>query len=148
MLRLTLVPACSIAALLCGCATTSSTPRIPPGKPSSTEPVVVGTGVPKGEPTRISIEAPVSIRTAGGRRLVEFERGRSVAAQSGCLACHRIGDTGNTGPGPDLTEVGDRLPRRAIEVTLMRPIGVMPSFRHLSKTRLRALVEFLSYLRG
>ena len=29
-----------------------------------------------------------------------FKRGELVVGQSGCLACHVIGDNGNNGPGP------------------------------------------------
>src|SRR5918995_4793543 len=39
----------------------------------------------------------------------QYESGRSVAAASGCLGCHRVGHNGNAGPGPDLTEVGENL---------------------------------------
>ena len=37
---------------------------------------------------------------AGGQTLAEYEAGKLVVAQSGCLACHKIGDNGNAGPGP------------------------------------------------
>ena len=30
----------------------------------------------------------------------EYEPGKLVVAQSGCLACHKIGENGNGGPGP------------------------------------------------
>ena len=30
----------------------------------------------------------------------QFEAGKEVAAQSGCLACHKFGENGNDGPGP------------------------------------------------
>src|SRR5919198_3124210 len=33
----------------------------------------------------------------------QYEPGRAVAASSGCLGCHKIGDNGNSGPGPPLT---------------------------------------------
>src|SRR5918998_4670191 len=36
----------------------------------------------------------------------EYEAGKLVAAQSGCLACHKIGENGNDGPGPELTDIG------------------------------------------
>ena len=34
---------------------------------------------------------------------------RTSSAQSGCLACHVIGDNGNNGPGPPLTHIGSKL---------------------------------------
>ena len=37
----------------------------------------------------------------------QYEAGKLVAAQSGCLACHKIGENGNDGPGPELTDIGD-----------------------------------------
>ena len=51
-------------------------------------------------------------RRACRRPTVEvFEAGKLVAAQSGCLACHKFGENGNDGPGPNLTKIGARLPR-------------------------------------
>ena len=92
------------------------------------------------------IQPPPSVVQEGGKRLEEFDLGRTVAAQSGCLACHRIGEAGNPGPGPDLTHVGSRLPGAAIARTLIRPTEPMPSFRNLPKKKFEALVEFLSLL--
>lgn len=76
----------------------------------------------------------------------EFYAGRRVAAQSGCLACHRIGEYGNSGPGPDLTHVGSKLTGTQIARALLNPKEPMPSFRHLPKAKFNALVEFLSLL--
>jgi ubiquinol-cytochrome c reductase cytochrome b subunit/menaquinol-cytochrome c reductase cytochrome b/c subunit len=69
-----------------------------------------------------------------------------VAAESGCLACHRIGTHGNRGPGPDLTYAGSELSRQAIERALNDPTQPMPSFSHLPKAKFAALVVFLSLL--
>src|SRR5437764_8726083 len=44
----------------------------------------------------------------------QYEAGKLVAAQSGCLACHKIGENGNDGPGPHLTNIGDKLAAGAI----------------------------------
>jgi hypothetical protein len=33
-----------------------------------------------------------AIEDAGGRKLSEFNAGMKVVAQTGCLACHRIGE--------------------------------------------------------
>ena len=54
-------------------------------------------------------------------------------AQSGCLACHKIGENGNDGPGPQLTEIGARLPAQAIARTLINPTAPMPSFKSLQQ---------------
>ena len=80
----------------------------------------------------------------------QYERGKDVAASSGCLACHKIGDNGNAGPGPDLTHIGARLPRPAIARTLTNPTAPMPSFvrlRQQSPTRFNELVNYLGSLR-
>src|ERR671916_196982 len=60
----------------------------------------------------------------------QFEPGKLVAAQSGCLACHKIAHNGNDGPGPDLTAIGDRLEPAAIRRTLENPTAPMPSYRN------------------
>jgi len=78
----------------------------------------------------------------------QYEPGKLVAAQSGCLACHKIGENGNSGPGPELTDVGDRLYPAAIERTLDNPTAPMPSFRNLPPEKKKALVAFLGQLRS
>jgi len=78
----------------------------------------------------------------------EFEEGKLVTAQSGCLACHKIGHNGNDGPGPDLTEIADKLPKAAILRTLENPTAPMPSFAGLPEEKKTAMVNFLAQLRG
>src|SRR5436309_1569528 len=46
-----------------------------------------------------------------------LQKGQVVANQSGCGACHRFGEAGNAGPGPELSKIGGRLPRDAIART-------------------------------
>jgi hypothetical protein len=70
-----------------------------------------------------------------------------VAAQSGCLACHKFGDNGNDGPGPPLTKIASRLPRQALARTLVNPTSPMPSFKGLPPDKFNALVAFLSQLK-
>jgi mono/diheme cytochrome c family protein len=89
-----------------------------------------------GEPTQIETPAPPGT-----------DRGRQLVAASGCLGCHRIGKTGNTGPGPDLTDIGSRLPRREIERVLVDPVAPMPSFRGLSAPDRAEIVRYLAALR-
>jgi ubiquinol-cytochrome c reductase cytochrome b subunit/menaquinol-cytochrome c reductase cytochrome b/c subunit len=96
-------------------------------------------GALAGSPTDIEMDVP--------QRL---EAGKSVAASSGCLGCHRIGENGNSGPGPDLSNVGSRLPRQAISRTLVNPTAPMPSYSRLRQNepeQFDKLVEFLSTLR-
>ena len=78
----------------------------------------------------------------------QYEPGKLVVAQSGCLACHKIGENGNGGPGPDLTEIADKLPKAAILRTLENPTAPMPSFAGLPEEQKDAMVDFLAQLRG
>ena len=78
----------------------------------------------------------------------DLEKGKLVAAQSGCLACHKIGENGNDGPGPHLTEIGNKLEPGAIRRTLENPTAPMPSFRDLPEDKKAALVDFLASLKG
>jgi menaquinol-cytochrome c reductase cytochrome b/c subunit len=75
-----------------------------------------------------------------------LEAGKRVAAQTGCLACHRIGENGNDGPGPELTEIGAQLPRRAIDRTLKAGPGIMPSYANLPRRKQLQLTAFLASL--
>jgi menaquinol-cytochrome c reductase cytochrome b/c subunit len=78
----------------------------------------------------------------------QYEAGKLVVAQSGCLACHKIGENGNDGPGPHLTNIGDTLPKAAIRRTLDNPTAPMPSFKGLPEKKKSALVDFLAQLHG
>src|SRR4030081_395535 len=76
-------------------------------------------GANAGSPTAIEMPTPKAVQQAGGATLAEYEAGKLVVAQSGCLACHKIGDNGNDGPGPPLTKIGSRLPPGGIARTLV-----------------------------
>jgi menaquinol-cytochrome c reductase cytochrome b/c subunit len=104
-------------------------------------------GANAGSPTAIEMPTPTAVTNAGGATLAKYEEGKLVVAQSGCLACHKIGDNGNDGPGPQLTHIGARIPRQAIARTLVNPTAPMPSFRNLPPKKFSAVVEFLSLLR-
>lgn len=97
-------------------------------------------GANAGSPTEIEIDvAP------------EYQAGKLVAAQSGCLACHQFGENGNNGPGPKLTEIGARLNPAAIARSLEIGPGIMPSYAAMAKDqpeKFRDLVAFLSSLNG
>ncbi|MGH2906564.1 MAG: c-type cytochrome [Solirubrobacterales bacterium] len=77
----------------------------------------------------------------------QYEYGKEVAANSGCLGCHKFGENGNDGPGPNLTKIGARLPAQAIERTLNNPTAPMPSFKNMPPEQKAALVGFLGQLR-
>jgi ubiquinol-cytochrome c reductase cytochrome b subunit/menaquinol-cytochrome c reductase cytochrome b/c subunit len=97
-------------------------------------------GAKAGAPTEIDLKvAP------------QYDNGKKVMAASGCLGCHRVGDNGNSGPGPELTEVGKRLPRQAIQRTLENPTSPMPSYSKLEQQNPKEfgdLVNFLASLKG
>jgi len=76
----------------------------------------------------------------------EQEAGKQVAAQSGCLACHLFEHNGNAGPGPDLTHIGNKLPRQAIARSLVAAPGIMPSYKNLPEGKFNDLVDFLASL--
>jgi quinol-cytochrome oxidoreductase complex cytochrome b subunit len=78
----------------------------------------------------------------------QYEAGKLVAAQSGCLACHKIGENGNDGPGPHLSDIGDKLQPGAIRRTLENPTAPMPSFAAMPEDKKTALVNFLYSLKS
>jgi menaquinol-cytochrome c reductase cytochrome b/c subunit len=92
-------------------------------------------GASAGPPTEIDLAVPASL-----------EPGKEVVAQSGCLACHKVGENGNDGPGPDLTHIGQRLPREAIIRSLQVGPGIMPSYQDLPPQKLNDLADFLASL--
>jgi len=73
------------------------------------------------------------------------EKGKQVAAQSGCLACHLFEHNGNA-IGPDLTHIGGKLPRAAIARSLEVGPGIMPSYADLPPAKKRDLIDFLASL--
>ncbi len=90
---------------------------------------------------------PPAIKHVGGRVLQEYKAGATVMAQSGCLACHRIGEDGNRGPGQNLTHIGAQLDEAQIERAIRDPSEPMPSFKNLPTAKFHALVRFLQLLR-
>jgi ubiquinol-cytochrome c reductase cytochrome b subunit/menaquinol-cytochrome c reductase cytochrome b/c subunit len=117
-------------------------------------------GANAGSPTSIDLKTPSAIIQQGPGAVTQFNAGRQVAAQSGCLACHKIGENGNDGPGPPLIHVGARLPGQAIARTLTNPTSPMPPFQEcgtqgpgqsnvscLPPEKFNALVYFLSHLK-
>jgi ubiquinol-cytochrome c reductase cytochrome b subunit/menaquinol-cytochrome c reductase cytochrome b/c subunit len=92
-------------------------------------------GALAGSPTQIDLKvAP------------QYEKGKSVAASSGCLGCHKIGENGNAGPGPPLTKIGARLGRPAIARTLLNPTSPMPPFRALKRQHPEQFTELVNFL--
>jgi quinol-cytochrome oxidoreductase complex cytochrome b subunit len=104
-------------------------------------------GANAGPPTENTISPPASVVAQGKDAVAQFYLGRAVVAQSGCEACHKIGDNGNDGPGPELTHIASRLPPAGIARTLVNPTQPMPSFSALPPKQFAAAVAFLSALK-
>ena len=103
-------------------------------------------GANTGSPNSVDLQPPSSLSASQAQM---FRAGELVVGESGCLACHVIGDNGNNGPGPVLTHIGSKLPSQAIASTLRNPTPPMPSFRNLaaqSPQKFQQLVGFLSEL--
>jgi menaquinol-cytochrome c reductase cytochrome b/c subunit len=105
------------------------------------------TGAHAGSPYVLEWKTPASIVKRGPAAVSEFEAGRIAIANTGCESCHKIGENGNPGPGPPLTNVGSRIPAAAIARTLVNPTAPMPSFRALPPQKQKAIVYFLSNLK-
>lgn len=92
-------------------------------------------GATGGSPTEVEMEvAP------------RYEAGKEVVAATGCLACHKLGENGNDGPGPELTHIGAKLPRAAIVRSIEIGPGIMPAFDDLPPKKLDELADFLASL--
>jgi len=77
----------------------------------------------------------------------QYEVGKQITAQSGCLACHAIGKSGvHGGLGPDLTEIGTMLPRAAIKRSVAVGPGIMPGYADLGEKDLNAVADYLASL--
>jgi ubiquinol-cytochrome c reductase cytochrome b subunit/menaquinol-cytochrome c reductase cytochrome b/c subunit len=103
-------------------------------------------GANTGSPNSVDLKPPANFTA---QQKATFAAGEMVVGQSGCLACHVIGENGNNGPGPNLTHVGTLLPAQAIASTLINPTAPMPSFKGLanqSPQKFQNLVAFLSEL--
>ena len=92
-------------------------------------------GAAAGSPTEIDLEVDQ-----------QYEAGKEVVASSGCLACHKFGDNGNT-LAPNLTHIGAKLPAPAIARTVQVGPSFMPSYADLPKDKFKDLVLFLSSLK-
>jgi mono/diheme cytochrome c family protein len=69
-----------------------------------------------------------------------------VVANKGCLACHKLGENGNDGPGPELTDIGSKIPREAIARSLEVGPGIMPAYADLDQKQFDDLTAFLASL--
>lgn len=104
-------------------------------------------GANAGTPTALVVATPATVTQQGPEAVAKFNAGRIAIATSGCEACHKIGDNGNAGPGPDLTRIASRLPGQAIARTLVNPTAPMPSFKNLPPKKFEEIVYFLSQMK-
>jgi menaquinol-cytochrome c reductase cytochrome b/c subunit len=103
-------------------------------------------GANTGSPNAVQMKPPANLTPA---QLTTFQAGALVVGESGCLACHTIGDNGNNGPGPSLTHIASKLPPAGTASTLIDPTSPMPSFKSLeqqSPKKFQVLVAFLAEL--
>ncbi|HLH65984.1 MAG TPA: cytochrome B [Solirubrobacteraceae bacterium] len=101
------------------------------------------TGANTGSPNSVDLQPPASL-TASQKAI--FRAGALVVGNSGCLACHVLGDNGNDGPGPPLTHIGRILRPQAIASTLRNPTAPMPSFANLAKQNPRQFYDLINFL--
>ena len=93
-------------------------------------------GAAAGSPSEIELETEP-----------QFEVGRQIVAQEGCLACHAIGENGSEGGlGPDLTEIGSMVPRLAIKRSVAVGPGIMPAYDGLGEKKLNQVADYLASL--
>jgi ubiquinol-cytochrome c reductase cytochrome b subunit/menaquinol-cytochrome c reductase cytochrome b/c subunit len=103
-------------------------------------------GANTGSPNSVDLAPPSSLTAS---EAATFRAGELVVGQSGCLACHVIGDNGNNGPGPVLTHIGAIERPAALASTLRNPTAPMPSFKVLGQQypqKFSNLITFLSEL--
>src|SRR6201999_742309 len=100
-------------------------------------------GANTGSPNNVDLPPPSSLPA---QQAQVFRAGEDVVGESGCLACHVIGDNGNNGPGPVLTHIANTVPAAQIASTLRNPTPPMPSFKDLPPQKFNDLVQFLSDL--
>jgi menaquinol-cytochrome c reductase cytochrome b/c subunit len=100
-----------------------------------------------GTPDALELSPSNAVVENGPAAVATWNEGRLAVAQTGCEACHTIGENGNVGPGPPLTHIGSRLPSGGIARTLVNPTAPMPSFKNLPPKKFNAIVDFLSTLK-
>ena len=100
-------------------------------------------GAHTGSPNSVDLKPPANLTAAQKQT---WQAGADVVGESGCLACHVIGENGNNGPGPVLTNIANTVPAAQIASTLRNPTPPMPSFKDLPADKFNDLVYFLSTL--
>ena len=100
-------------------------------------------GAHTGSPNSVELKPPANLSAS---QMATWHAGADVVGESGCLACHVIGENGNNGPGPPLTNIANTVPAAQIASTLRNPTPPMPSFKDLPPDKFNDLFYFLSTL--
>lgn len=104
-------------------------------------------GAEAGAPTEITMPPSANVVNKEDPETVAlYLKGREELPSLGCLACHQLGENGNHGPGPKLTDIADRLPEAGIAQTLRNPTAPMPSYATLEPEKFKAVVTYLGHL--
>ena len=74
--------------------------------------------------------------------------GERVLTGAGCLACHQIGERGNSGPGDSLAGIGARKSPARLRRALLDHEPPVPAYRRLTPRNRAALITYLASLRG
>jgi len=98
--------------------------------------------------TYLGARAPVSptassAPAAGGSTAVA---GAQEFQTQGCAACHVIAGAGGA-VGPNLTHIGAMRTRAQLETPIVRGVGTMPGYPHLTPAALNALLDYLQSLK-
>ena len=94
-------------------------------------------GANAGPPTTVDLKVPP-----------QYEAGKLVVAQSGCLACHKIGDNGNGTLGPNLThDRGAHPAQRHPPLAGGGARASCPRSRAWGEKKLNQVADFLAYLK-
>lgn len=129
-----------VAAAIAGCG--SDDERADPARRALTSPATA------------TVEAEENVYTRGRYPPVyrpkpgEPVDGSRAVEQLGCLACHQIGERGNSGPGNNLSGIGSRKTAAELRAALLDPDAPMPSYRDLPRRWEDAVVAYLVSLRG
>ncbi len=106
-------------------------------------------GANAGSPTAIEMKTPQAVAaTRAARRWRNTKRARRWSRSRAAWRVTRSATTATTGPGPQLTNIGSRLPRQGIARTLVNPTAPMPSFKNLPAKKFNAVVAFLAQLKS
>ena len=83
-------------------------------------------------------DAGADRRRRAERCSANTKRARRRSRRPAAWPATRSARTATPGPGPNLTKIGDRLPRQAIARTLVNPTAPMPSFKNLPPKKFNA----------